>query len=83
VKYGKLGEEYALEEIAFKKPLLMLEAGSTFYDSPVKQFYGRMVRGVSPAYPQVVQYGFALPVPMRLTQPVTATQRSLVEKRKG
>jgi CRISPR-associated protein Csm4 len=68
VKYGKLGEEYALEEMAFKKPLLMLEAGSTFYNPPVKPFYGRMVHDISRVKPQVVQYGFALPVPMRLPQ---------------
>jgi CRISPR-associated protein Csm4 len=66
VKYGKLAEVYSLEEMAFKKPLLMLEAGSTFYDSPVRPFYGRMACGVSTARPQVVQYGFALPVAARL-----------------
>jgi CRISPR-associated protein Csm4 len=83
VKYGKLGEEYAQEEIAFKKPLLMLEAGSTFYDSPVKQFYGRMVHGVSPAYPQVVQYGFALPIPMKLPHPEATRYKSVVRKQRG
>jgi len=72
VKYGKLGEEYSLEQMAFKRPLIMLEAGSTFYDSPCREFYGRLVQGVSPPNPQVVQYGFALPVPMRLPEPVAS-----------
>ena len=66
VKYGKMGDEYSVEEMAFKRPLLMLEAGSTFYDAPCREFYGRLVHGVSPPHPQVVQYAFALPVPMRL-----------------
>lgn len=72
VKYGKLGEEYALERMAFKRPLVMLEAGSTFYASPCREFYGRLVQGISPPNPQVVQYGFALPVPMRLPEPVAS-----------
>lgn len=66
VKYGKLGEEYAIGGSPLKYPLVMLVAGSTFYDSPVKPFYGRMVADVSSAYPKVVQYGFALPIPARL-----------------
>lgn len=64
VKYGKMGEEYASEDSAFKKPLLMLEAGSTFLDSPCRDYYGRLVRNLNPAYNQAVQYAFALPVPM-------------------
>ncbi len=67
VKYGKLGEEYATGENPFKKPLLMLTAGSTFYDSPCKEYYGRLVRGLSPVQTdKIVQYGYALPVPMKL-----------------
>lgn len=65
VKYGKMGEEYASGGHEFKKPLLMLEAGSTFYDSPYQEYYGRMVKGLNPQYPSV-QYAFALPVPMIL-----------------
>ena len=63
VKYGKLGEEYAAGGDPFKKPLIMLEAGSCFYDTPVREYYGRAVTGVSSQYSQVIQYGFALPVP--------------------
>jgi CRISPR-associated protein Csm4 len=62
VKYGKMGEEYASEDSVFKKPLIMLEAGSTFYDSPCREYYGRLVRNLNPAYPEAVQYAFALPV---------------------
>ncbi|MEW6141532.1 MAG: hypothetical protein AB1597_00035 [Chloroflexota bacterium] len=69
VKYGKLGEEYALGGNPFKKPLVMLEAGACFYDSPVREFYGRAVRGLASGHPEVVQYGFALPVPVVLPAP--------------
>jgi len=67
VKYGKLGEEFAYGENPFKKPLVMFTAGSTFRDSPCREHYGRLVRGLSPVHAdKVVQYGFALPVPMKL-----------------
>lgn len=65
VKYGRLGEEFALPN-PFKQPLIMLEAGSTFYDRPVKEYYGGFVRGLSASVPQAVQYAFAFPVPMKL-----------------
>jgi CRISPR-associated protein Csm4 len=68
VKYGKLGEERAVSGQVFKKPLLMLAAGSTFYDWPCREYYGRLVRGLNPAHADVVQYGLALPVPMRLPE---------------
>jgi len=69
VKYGKMGEEWASEDQAFKKPLLMLEAGSTFFDHAPRSYYGRLVKNLNPAYRQAVQYAFALPVPMVITAP--------------
>ncbi len=68
VKYGKLGEDYAITGNPHKKPLLMFRAGSCFYDTPCKEYYGRLVRGLSPQYPKVVQYGYALPVPLKLSE---------------
>ncbi|MDD5703109.1 MAG: hypothetical protein PHU23_13800 [Dehalococcoidales bacterium] len=65
-KYGKMGEEYSLEDNAFKKPLLMLEAGATFYDSPVRSHYGCLVKNLNPFYTEAVQYALALPVPASL-----------------
>jgi CRISPR-associated protein Csm4 len=65
VKHGRLGEEFAARDNPFKRPLMMLQPGSVFYDTPVKEHYGRLVTGIS-VYPEVVQYGFALPVPMKL-----------------
>lgn len=66
VKYGKMGEEYATGEHVFKKPLLMMEAGSAFYDNQRREYYGCLVKGLNPHYPDAVQYAFALPVPMVL-----------------
>lgn len=67
VKYGKLGEEYAIGGNPFKRPLLMFTAGSCFYDAPGRIHYGRMVRDIAaPSHPEVVQYGLAFPVPIKL-----------------
>lgn len=65
VKYGKMGEEYAQGGNPFKTPWLVLKAGSTFYDSPCREYYGRFIRNLNPRS-EAVQYAFALPVPMKL-----------------
>jgi len=65
VKYGKLGEEYALAGNPFKRPLIMIEPGAVFRSDNPRQWYGRLVEGVAPAYPEVVQSGFAFAVPAR------------------
>lgn len=64
VKYGKLGEEFSLEAVPFKKPLLMLSEGSVFCtgDAPLKDFYGRMVPNIAPPKPEVTQYALAFPI---------------------
>lgn len=68
VKRGKLGEHLARTGNPFKRPVVMLEAGSCFYDSPVRSFYGRLVKDVHDDHREVVQYGLALPLPMRLPE---------------
>jgi len=72
VKYGRLGEDFAFGGNPFKKPLVMLEAGAVFSDTPVKEFYGRMVKDVSAVHPEVVHYGYALPVPAKIPGEVRA-----------
>lgn len=67
VKYGKLGEEYAIGENPFKKPIIMFTAGSVFRDSKPREFYGRLVDDIS-SVPGVAQYAFAFPVPMKLPE---------------
>ncbi len=67
VKYGKLGGEFTFSKNPFKKPLMMLTTGSAFYvEGNIKPFYGRMVEGLAPAKPEVVQYGYAFAVPIRM-----------------
>ncbi|MBI5194633.1 MAG: hypothetical protein HZA08_14540 [Nitrospirae bacterium] len=67
VKYGKLGGEYTFNGNPFKKPIIMLTVGSIFYvKGDNKPFYGRMVEGVSPAKPEVVHYGYAFSVPIKI-----------------
>jgi CRISPR-associated protein Csm4 len=66
VKYGKLGEEFTFCGNPFKKPLVMIRAGSVFRTNGMpKEFYGRLVKeGIAPAKPEVVQYAYAFTVPL-------------------
>ncbi|MBF0555952.1 MAG: hypothetical protein HQK96_15615 [Nitrospirae bacterium] len=65
VKYGKLGGEFTFCGRPFKKPLIMLTAGSSFrVNENIKPYYGRMVEGIAPAMPQVVHYGYAFSIPV-------------------
>lgn len=67
VKYGKLDGEFALSGNPFKKPLLMLTAGSVFkVEETIKPFYGRMVEGIAPHKPEIVHYGYAFAVPVAI-----------------
>jgi len=65
IKFGKLDREYASGEIPFKKPLMFLQAGSVFFSSQNKAYYGRCVQDVS-AVDGVVVNGYAMVVPMKL-----------------
>jgi CRISPR-associated protein Csm4 len=68
VKHGKLGEAFATGGRPFKKPWIQLLPGSCFYtESPPTDCYGRMLKGLSDAYPEVVQYGYAFPYPVHFT----------------
>ncbi|MFN3467230.1 MAG: type III-A CRISPR-associated RAMP protein Csm4, partial [Candidatus Brocadiales bacterium] len=70
VKYGKLGEEFSLQDIPFKKPLVMFSEGSVFYtgNTPQKDSYGRMMFNIALRNPEVVQYALAFPVPLKYPQ---------------
>jgi CRISPR-associated protein Csm4 len=67
-KRPKLGDEWAAGGNPFKRRLLFLEAGSCFRAAPPRPWYGRMVEGVALDRPEVVQYGLAYTVPMRLPE---------------
>ena len=65
IKYGKLDREYAVSDNPFKKPLIMLKAGSVFkVEDKVKDFYGRMAEGVSSINKNIVQYGLGFSIPI-------------------
>lgn len=66
VKFGKLGQERSFGGRPFKKPLVMLEPGACFRTTDVPEWFcGRMVDGLSPAYPDATQCGLALALPFR------------------
>lgn len=70
VKHGKFGERFAVSQDPFKKPWLHFEPGSTFCDSPVKEFYGCMLTGLSGIHREAVQYCYAFPLPVHLPDPI-------------
>ena len=65
VKHGKLGGDYAVIGNVWKKPVMMLTAGSVFPGDP-KAPHGQLVRNVHWEYSDVVQYGYAFPMGVRL-----------------
>ena len=69
IKYGKLGNEYASLKNPFKKPVLMFEPGSVFWDNSDRKIYGRTFEGISPEKAEIVQFGCALAVPASVEKP--------------
>lgn len=67
VKRGKLGGSYVLEHSPWKRPVLMLRAGSVFLADPERP-HGCLVKGVHYELPEVVQYGYAYPLAVRLDE---------------
>ncbi len=47
LKYPKVSYISSEEDSPFKKPLIFLEAGSVFYDQPVKTFYGSCIEKIA------------------------------------
>jgi CRISPR-associated protein Csm4 len=67
VKYGRLGGEFTFSGKPFKKPLVTIDCGAVFVvNGSIAPFYGRMVDGIAPIKPEVVQYGYAFSVPARV-----------------
>jgi CRISPR-associated protein Csm4 len=66
VKYGKLGEN-AGSGNPFKRPLLQVKPGATFFtgEKP-KSFYGGVVKGLAPSFADSIQICYCLAVPCRL-----------------
>lgn len=69
VKHGRLGEEFALGEQPFKRPLVLLVPGSCLRTGGApREWYGRAVAGLAPGQPGVLQLAFALALPMRFPE---------------
>jgi len=67
VKYGKVGGDFALRS-PWKKPLIMLKAGSVFkVNGEIKFYYGRIVSEVYPPVNDVCHYAYAFPLGVRLS----------------
>lgn len=68
VKRGKLAEQYALPS-PWKKPLLMLEPGAIARlpeGEMLKDWYGRLITDVHWSQENIVQFGLALPLGIKL-----------------
>lgn len=64
-KHGKLGGMYANGN-PFKRPLLMFQAGSVFFDEPVKSTYGFLLQDVHHKHKDVRHYAYAFPIGLRI-----------------
>jgi CRISPR-associated protein Csm4 len=64
-KHGKLGGMYTHGN-PFKRPLLMFQAGSVFFDEPVKSNYGSLLPGVHRKHKDVLHYAYAFPIGLRI-----------------
>ncbi len=67
VKRGKLGEEYVLKYSPWKRPILMIRAGSVFKADPSVP-HGTLLKNVHYQLPHVVQYGYAYPLGVKLDE---------------
>lgn len=79
-KFGKLGGDYAVSGSPFKKPLIMLTAGSLFFTGSIRPHYGRLVSGVhpdsdNPIFKKIKQYGYTMSYPLQIDKEATACVR--------
>lgn len=68
IKRGKLGEQFALPT-PWKKPLLMLEPGAVAQlpvGDKLKPYYGQLVENMHETKAGIVQYAYALPLPVHI-----------------
>ena len=66
VKYPKMGSERSASAMPFKGRLVMLTPGSCFRPAGrPRRWYGRLLTGLSPAFPDTVHYALAYAVGIR------------------
>ena len=70
-KYGKLGGDYAKSGFdgqrlnPFKKPLIMLKAGSSFFAPQKDEIYGKLLQNVHKS-DKIKHYGYAFPLRIKM-----------------
>lgn len=70
VKYPRLGSERAASSSPYKGRLVMLRPGSCFRPAGrPRRWYGRVLAGLSPAFPDIIHYGLAYAVGIRWDAP--------------
>src|SRR5512140_2766944 len=70
VKYPRLGSERGNSSTPWKGRLVMLGPGSCFRPAGrPRRWYGRMIPGLSPAFPDAIHYGLAYAIGIRWEQP--------------
>lgn len=73
-KYPKVGGEFAVRGhnggsvMPYKNPILMFAPGSVFKTNTQRNTYGQLLNNVYPPLPNVVQYGFAFPLEVRVNE---------------
>ena len=68
-KEGRLGGHWASGHYnPCKKPVTMLRSGSVLMSETPETFYGRIVEGIHPDLSEVMHYGLAPALPVRLTE---------------
>lgn len=76
-KYGKVGNTYSLGNNPFKKPFTRIKPGAVFRVDKPLPFYGRMVENIHPYLHEVVQYGYAFAIPIKLPKYIEKEKRSI------
>ena len=67
-KFPKVDREFSVTETPFKKPMLLVEAGSVFFcgSQRIRPFYGRCIDHISPLYDKIMMNGCGIALPMIL-----------------
>ncbi len=69
-KAGRLGGHWAVTYSPFKRTLMMLQPGSILLTDKPRPYYGQMVHNVHPELNEVVHYGIAPALPVKLEKSV-------------
>lgn len=66
-KWGKLGGDFARGSVPFKKPIIMMTEGSTFYDEKIKEYYGLLLENIH-KNKKIKHYAFSFPLGVNINE---------------